>query len=77
MDILIMVILIVSVVVFMSFNSKKVEDKLAEAERKRKSCPPHKWTYRIQPGTDDEYMICSNCGMLPGGYQSEVNNVED
>ena len=33
---------------------------------------PHKWTYEGEEGS--EYMVCSECRMLPGGGRSEDSN---
>jgi hypothetical protein len=77
MDILIMMIVVFVVVFIMTQNSRNFEARLALEQKKKRNCPPHKWVYREQPGTDYEYMVCSACGMLPGGQYVEENNVED
>lgn len=77
MDILIMIIVIFFIVSMMTRNSRNFEAKLAEAQKRRENCPPHKWTYRKQPGMDYEYMVCETCNMLPGGMYSEGNDAED
>lgn len=50
-----------------------LRDQAAKAEIQaiydsmRKSCPPHKWVYREQPGMPGtEYMICDTCKKVPG-----------
>lgn len=37
-----------------------------DIEKKATDCPPHKWVYELQPGTDIEYMICKSCRAFPG-----------
>jgi hypothetical protein len=68
MDSLITVLLVIGVIYFIK--------KLGEAEalsqqqamalqKKKENCPPHKWVYRKQPDSDDEYMICDKCERFP------------
>jgi hypothetical protein len=76
-DILVMIAIVIMVVYVVTWNSVNLEARIASA-RQKEDCTLHKWAYRKQPGTDDEYMICENCGMLPGGYQIEgEDDVED
>lgn len=77
MDVVIMVILVFVIVSIVTRSSRTMETKIAEAQRIREQCPPHKWTYRKQPGMDHEYMICQTCGMFPGGQYTEGNDAED
>jgi hypothetical protein len=71
MDILVMIAIVIMVVYVVTWNSVNLEARIASARQKQQDCTLHKWTYRKQPGTDDEYMICENCGMLPGGWYLE------
>ena len=43
-----------------SIESKKTCDQVNE---------PHKWTWKGEDGNN--YMVCQNCGMLPGGGAEE------
>lgn len=38
---------------------------------KAPDCPPHKWTYKLQPGTDVEYLVCDKCRAFPGSQLGE------
>jgi hypothetical protein len=78
MDIAIIIVLIFFVIILVTRNAVSVERKMIEdMKRKKGQCPPHKWFYRKQPGTDDEYMVCELCGMLPGGMYVEVDHDSD
>lgn len=35
-----------------------------------KHCNYHSWEYR-ELDTANEYLVCSKCGMLPGGHYEE------
>lgn len=37
---------------------------------KSDKCPPHSWIYK-KIDEDTEYMVCSDCKMLPGGMYEE------
>lgn len=79
MDVVIMVTLIFLAVWITTSSISAIEAKIKEeieAEKAKekalfqsteKRCPPHKWVYRKQPDSDDEYMVCELCGMLPTG----------
>lgn len=77
MDIIIMIVIFGFVVFIATHNSRKFEERLETERQRKKNCPPHKWVYRQQPGTEHEYMICNTCGILPGESHSEVNDDED
>ena len=77
MDILIMIIVVFVIISIMTRNSRNFEARMALERQKKQNCPPHKWTYRKQPGMDHEYMVCDTCGMLPGGQYMEGNDAED
>lgn len=42
-----------------------VAKKNAAIPAKKPDCPPHRWIYRKQPDTEDEYMICDKCERMP------------
>lgn len=65
MDILLVFLVIAGVIYFMG-SGEIVTQKKQEAK-----CPPHSWVYQTQPGTDEEYLVCEKCKMLPGGMYVE------
>ena len=77
MDILFMIVVMFAIVSIMTRNSRNLEARISLEKQEKQSCPPHKWTYRKQPGTGHEYMVCDTCKMLPGGQYVEGNDAED
>jgi hypothetical protein len=85
MDFLIMVIVIFLAVWITAKSFLLIETAIEEemaAEKKeeqdvyqnmKKQCPPHKWVYRKQPDSDEEYMVCELCGMLPTTYTQQID----
>lgn len=47
------------------------ETKVVTIARKIGTCPPHTWRYKIQPETEDEYLVCEVCKILPGSNLKE------
>lgn len=61
-----LVILFIIVVIFVIYSFKGIKTLKTPCYSLNKA---HSWEYSGEP--DSEYMVCSKCGMLPGGDFSE------
>lgn len=63
-------LLLIIFIVLFYIGIKEAFRKDSIVLKKSNICPPHKWTYKNY-GEENEYMVCSNCKMLPGGFYEE------
>lgn len=60
-----MEVVLAVIIAFVLYRIFTFKDRHAEFLAKLKPCETHKWEYRKQPESDDEYMICKNCEKTP------------
>lgn len=63
---ILLIIMIVGFLIYATAGSRKAAESVPE------ECKPHRWEYRKQPDTPDEYLVCSKCNKNPTQLLEEV-----